>query len=278
VAWRRRAWQTDSRANGGGSRAGARALHEEGRRLSTGLESQKGRSAATVLSHRGVSGPEPENTLAAFSAAASRGVEGIELDVRQTGDGVLVVTHDADVAGSPVAGSTYADLQAQKNGLCTLGEALGVIASTCLLDIEIKIGGFEEAVLHAAERARPLDSYIVSSFDPLVVARAKEIDPRVRAGLLLDERPADRHQPRLAGSQAVATLGSCHADVAVPHWTLLEGEFLRQLGQAGFPVWVWTVNSTELLDTLFHTPEVEAIITDHPQAAMRVRDGGPQGR
>src|SRR5439155_11323089 len=50
-----------------------------------------------VIAHRGASAAAPENTLAAFRLAADLGADGIELDVRGTADGQLVVLHDASV-------------------------------------------------------------------------------------------------------------------------------------------------------------------------------------
>ncbi len=50
-----------------------------------------------VIAHRGGAGLWPENTLYAFGRAAELGVDVIELDVRATADGVLVVFHDATV-------------------------------------------------------------------------------------------------------------------------------------------------------------------------------------
>lgn len=46
------------------------------------------------VSHRGASGLAPENTMAAFKLALEMNVKAIELDVRQTRDGRLVVIHD----------------------------------------------------------------------------------------------------------------------------------------------------------------------------------------
>ena len=45
--------------------------------------------------HRGARGLFPENTLAGFQGALSIGVNTLELDVRLTADGIVVVTHDA---------------------------------------------------------------------------------------------------------------------------------------------------------------------------------------
>jgi glycerophosphoryl diester phosphodiesterase len=39
----------------------------------------------------------PENTLAAVRTALQAGVDGVEVDVRATEDGVLVLSHDGDL-------------------------------------------------------------------------------------------------------------------------------------------------------------------------------------
>ena len=47
-----------------------------------------------VVAHRGLSGLEPENTVAAFVAAGNRSYYGAECDVHVTKDGKFVVIHD----------------------------------------------------------------------------------------------------------------------------------------------------------------------------------------
>ena len=47
-----------------------------------------------VIAHRGASGQAPENTLAAIHKALAIGVDMIEMDVRQTRDGAIVLMHD----------------------------------------------------------------------------------------------------------------------------------------------------------------------------------------
>jgi hypothetical protein len=49
------------------------------------------------IGHRGARAYEPENTLRSFKKAVEMGVDAVELDVRKTKDGQLVVIHDADV-------------------------------------------------------------------------------------------------------------------------------------------------------------------------------------
>jgi glycerophosphoryl diester phosphodiesterase len=50
-----------------------------------------------VIAHRGFSGEFPENTLPAFRAAGAIGAPYLELDIRLTRDGEVVVIHDADL-------------------------------------------------------------------------------------------------------------------------------------------------------------------------------------
>lgn len=74
-----------------------------------------------VIAHRGLSGIELENSIAAFVAAGNRGYFGIETDVHVTKDGKLVVFHDdttkrvgdIDIV---VEESTYEELKKVKLG------------------------------------------------------------------------------------------------------------------------------------------------------------------
>jgi glycerophosphoryl diester phosphodiesterase len=54
-------------------------------------------SRPLVLAHRGANRLARENTVDAFVRARELGADGVELDVRRTADGVLVVHHDAAV-------------------------------------------------------------------------------------------------------------------------------------------------------------------------------------
>ena len=49
-----------------------------------------------VIAHRGLCGLEPENTHAAYIAAANRSYYGIESDAHKTADGKYVMMHDAN--------------------------------------------------------------------------------------------------------------------------------------------------------------------------------------
>jgi glycerophosphoryl diester phosphodiesterase len=73
-----------------------------------------------VLAHAGGDDDYPHSTPFAFAESAKAGVDMLDLDVRLSADGVLVVQHDDDVdrttdATGPVATRTYAELRALDN-------------------------------------------------------------------------------------------------------------------------------------------------------------------
>ena len=63
-----------------------------------------------VIAHQGGDGLWPGNTLFAFEHAAAMGVDVIETDLRQTRDGVLVISHDESVDGKSNGVGRVADL------------------------------------------------------------------------------------------------------------------------------------------------------------------------
>jgi glycerophosphoryl diester phosphodiesterase len=88
--------------------------------------------------HRGARGLWPENTLAGFARVLELGVSSVELDCGVTKDGVVVVTHDADLnpditrdasgrflerPGPPISSLTHRELQAYDVGRLKPGTA-----------------------------------------------------------------------------------------------------------------------------------------------------------
>jgi glycerophosphoryl diester phosphodiesterase len=81
------------------------------------VQAQQTNSPAPILisAHRGNTGRAPENTLATYKDALKVGVEYIEIDVRTTLDGELVILHDATLnrttnAEGPLKNKRFAEL------------------------------------------------------------------------------------------------------------------------------------------------------------------------
>jgi glycerophosphoryl diester phosphodiesterase len=95
-----------------------------------------------ALAHRGDWSVAPENTIAAFQAAERAGADLVELDVRRTSDGAVVVVHDPTLerlwcSPAAVAASTLAEVRALRiddHRVATLEEALASVTVPLMVD------------------------------------------------------------------------------------------------------------------------------------------------
>lgn len=146
--------------------------------------------------HRGLHDDKiPENSMAAFKRAVEMGF-GIELDVRLSKDGELVVFHDDSferVIGCHGSTTDYtvAELKEMRlfgteERIPLLSDVLSMVDGQVPLLIEIKETATEKEV--APEVAMLLRSYrgpyIVESFNPLSLGRFAKVNPRVPRGIL----------------------------------------------------------------------------------------------
>lgn len=151
-----------------------------------------------AIAHRGAWADgmaRPENSLAAFDAAAASGYA-VELDAQSSLEGVTVVIHDEDLermTGEPglVAETSLADLQKMRllggeETIPTLAEALEIIDGRVPVFVEIKNPG-EVGVLED-DVARQLSAYegeaAVMSFNPYSLARVAATAPEIPRGQL----------------------------------------------------------------------------------------------
>ena len=143
----------------------------------------------TIFGHRGASAVWDDNTVEAFAGAVELGADWGELDVRPSADGALVVLHDAHLPdGRAVAEVAAADLPPS---VCLLDAALDACGPLGV-NVEIKSDpnepGFDEARSLAAPVLAAIRGWggttIVSSFDPAMVDRVRELDADVPTGQL----------------------------------------------------------------------------------------------
>jgi glycerophosphoryl diester phosphodiesterase len=231
--------------------------------------------------HRGARAIAPENTLPAFQAALDLGVDGIELDVQRSRDGVLVVMHDFTVdrttngCGRVVdltlaelkeldAGESF-DARFRETRVPTLDEVLDLIGDRCAVNVEIKSvdyrGGEEVDAVAALVKARNLyDQILISSFNPIALIKMRHVDDRVRLGLL--------YAHELPGYLMQAWLGELMCPEALhPHHTLVDEAYMERTRAIGKTVNVWTVNVVAEASRL-HRLGVDAIISDVPDVIL----------
>ena len=221
-----------------------------------------------VIAHRGAWGTAvpntpAENTLEAFDAAIALGADMIELDVRRTRDGQLVVFHDARVKTVPTSSLPYEALKTKHTNQRPplLQDVLELTRDRIALNLEIKETGYIEDTI-ALLRAFGLERLLVSSFLDDVVREAKALAPHLRTGLLVG-----------AGfRKALSTrLPATGADCLVLHRRLADATALAKAAAANIPCVVWTVNAPRTLDRYLANPAVEGVITDRPALALQRR-------
>jgi glycerophosphoryl diester phosphodiesterase len=138
-----------------------------------------------LLAHRGDHRRAPENTLAAFSAAlAIPGIDGLELDVRASADGVAVVLHDASlrrVQGRRIRASRLTVTELAAHGVPSLAAVLAACPPDAFLDVELKDDLGEVAVAPLREARGCSDGsvagVVISSFDQAALASVRSLVP-----------------------------------------------------------------------------------------------------
>ena len=158
-----------------------------------------------IFAHRGASAYAPENTLAAFELALAQKADAIELDVKLTADGRVVVIHDATVdrttgAHGRVKDLSLADLRAlgagsffseqfQSEKIPTLEEVFEAVGRRTFINIELTNYNsprdqLVENVCTLVKKFELQKRVMFSSFFALNLSKARGHLPEVPRGLL----------------------------------------------------------------------------------------------
>ena len=218
-----------------------------------------------IVAHRGAWGLAPQNSLAAFEEAVQLGCDAIELDVRRTLDGRVVVVHDARSGVRPIARLTHEELQtrARHRHAPALEEVLELVAGRIGVDVELKEDGYVEQAMAIVKRRLSPEQFVVTSFRDSVLPTVKRSAPATRTGLLLSPHPQLGQLPRRVADTKV--------DFLAPHARLARAGLLGWATARELPCWVWTVNDRRALRLLGRDPRVAAVITDRPDRALQER-------
>lgn len=115
-------------------------------------------SGPKIVAHRGQVGGYPENSMSGFEKVIELGVDYIEVDVRTTADGVLVILHDGDLkrttrARGSLKERTFAELQQvvelKSKRWGPKGERIPTLEQVC-----------ELLVRHNQDQLRPVNLYL----------------------------------------------------------------------------------------------------------------------
>lgn len=242
-----------------------------------------GKFPVLVTAHRGFSGDAPENTLAAFKKAMEVGSDMMELDVRFSKDGQIVVMHDDTLdrttnGRGKVSDYTLKELKQFDAGswfapqfsgehIPTLVEVLELAKGKIRVNIEIKdeslgrykITDLADRALQEVKKAGMEDQVIYVSFYPVALERIQERDSRLWVGLLYHRPWNSLHE--VTGGRSFPVLGLRNS-------YLTKGK-IDKIHQQGMKVNVYTVNSEEEMEQFIRWG-VDGIITNHPDRLIKI--------
>ena len=257
-----------------------------------------------IFAHRGFGDYGPDNSLYAVERALEAGMDGVDVDGQLTRDGELVVFHDLSVdrltsGTGRVGDKTLKEMLAldlgpkYKAGLSgayvrTFEDFVRSVKGRGTVMVELKVpglapSGIERRAVEIIQKHDAHLSVVLSSFNPMVLHRVKQIDPLVRTAFIFMDT---NWNPELIAEIKQGDL------VNLP-WVLRQ-EFIRrairkfiqpdmlsinhQVDEAvierliakGWPAFIWTPNTqAEIRRALAKRPY--GVISDQPILARQLR-------
>lgn len=254
------------------------------------------------IAHRGGAGERPESTLEAFRHALAVGADVLELDVRLSREGALVVSHDPDlerITGTPgrIAELTVPEIRRYDAGarwspdglttpyagngltLLTLEEVFEELPGA-QMNVDIKVEE-PEAAHRLAELIRRHDRAertVVASFSPRQLNRFRRLAPEITTSA----HPRDVRRFYAMSRLGVTFLASSRVPyLQVPEehgeLRLVTPRFVEAAHRAGREIHVWTVNDRTSMERLAKL-QVDGIVTDLPSTLTTFLDESRKGR
>jgi glycerophosphoryl diester phosphodiesterase len=198
-----------------------------------------------IMGHRGAAALEPENTLLSISRAMEIGVDAVEVDVHLTKDKDLVVIHDPTVdrttnGTGPVRSHSLRELKKLDAGkgerIPTLQEVIDLIDRRVKLVIELKEEGAERQVVELIDHNNLYDHVYVISFWHRLARTVKEMDKRIKTGVLLVGCPVD-----------VSVAVQASADALVMRYTFVDRQFVEMAHKRDLKVIIWNIDDPNLI-------------------------------
>lgn len=237
-----------------------------------------------IFAHRGASAHAPENTIAAFELALTQQADAIELDVKLTSDGHVIVHHDLTTDRTTkekgrIKDLSLVDLKRLDAGnffsenfkgekIPTLEEVFEAVGKRTFINIELTNYNtprdhLVETVCMLVKKHQMQKRVLFSSFFASNLSKARIFLPDVPRGLLA----LNGWMGAWARSFGFV-FGKYQA--LHPYLTDTTQQQVARVHRLQRRIHVWTVNKEEDMRRLFGWG-VDGIFTDDPQLAVRLR-------
>ena len=228
-----------------------------------------------VTGHRGNSTEAPENTKSALEAAIACGADYVEIDIAETKDGVLVVSHDNNIKrisgqNLDIWNSNYDAIKDLDVGswfapafsgerLMTLEEAIDTCRGKVKMNIELKPTAhdhdFVEKAVAEVQKQNFKDECVLASLDYPTLERVKAIDPEIRTAYIT--------------AIAYGNVDTLPVDAFSIEATFVNQTLVEAVHRQNKEIYVWTVDNEELISSMIDL-NVDNIVTDDVPLAKRL--------
>jgi len=238
-------------------------------------------NVAEIVAHRGASLDAPENTIVSIELAIEQGADAIEIDVRETREGIPILFHDTttsrttdDQISRIVSNMTLEQIKELDVGswfgsdfsgeqVPTLEEALLIIQGKARIFIELKVNteNINQTVIQLIELYDLSSDVIILSFNKQQLIQIKEINPEIETLLLLSSFYGD--------------IDALIKDKRIDNFGFSEKLFIDNPGyvdaihQNSKKVYAYTVNNDQKISSVVNN-DADGIITDRPISAREI--------
>jgi glycerophosphoryl diester phosphodiesterase len=265
-------------------------------------------SRTLVFSHRGLGDHAPDNSLIASQRAMDKQMDGVDVDGQLSADGQLVIFHDLSVdrlttGTGRVSGKTLAELKALDLGekhanadfrgkafVATFEDFVREITPRGILMVELKApsakaSGMEEVAAAVIKKYDAYEKVYLSSFNPVVLYRLKQIDPRIRtvfifmdtnwnAELLKEIKAEDLVNLPWPLRQEFSrrAIRKLIKPDALSVNNEVDEKVITRLLALGYPIFLWTIDDEARIKWALDLKPY-GIISDEAELAKQLRDG-----
>jgi glycerophosphoryl diester phosphodiesterase len=255
----------------------------------------RGLGPPRVFAHRGGCALGPENTIAAFDRGLAAGADGLELDVRLSADGVIVVCHDETLdrttdASGLVSAWTAAELSRVDAG-CRFtdaagrqpfrGQGVGVPTLRAVLErypgipiiIEMKPDSEEMGRAFVAEvvAAGAVDRVCAAGYGSRSLAAVRAALPQIASSASRMEVRLALYRSWVGWPSTRAAYGGYQVPEHAGTLRVVSPRFIRHAHRAGLEIQVWTIDEVPDMQRLLGWG-ADALISNRPDLAVTIRN------
>lgn len=234
-----------------------------------------------VTAHRGNPMKLPENTIPSFRSGMELGADWIELDVRKTKDGKLVVIHDDNTGrvgdvNIGISSSTYSELLKVDTGvLCRESNPVCPKGTIPLLSDVIELVKAQHKTRVSIQPKEYLVREIISLVNSMAAAEWVGFNDG-NLEWMTEVKSLDRNVPVFwdvfsgNGDDIVKTAVNKAFESVVMHESFVTDGIISALHDAGIAAGAWTVNRPEEMRRFFGMG-IDRLYTDAPELCLKIK-------